>query len=464
MQKNLSEVKKTEALELDPRSALILKKLGEKRRQGDQVNDRFEVHLRDGKDVRANLPLSARNDLEEFKDKERGELTEILRIALAETVDPDKLEEAVGIAAKAAVNRATKRREDEIVGAYLDRRRQMGDVANENYMHDMIVDYLDRAMTSEEPEKELASTGVIFIDADGLKTVNDFSSYEAGDQFLRKVVEVLNNPNGSTRTKFKKRGIEEFIFTSIGGDEFGIILKADKAIDDELLAEVISDFQDEVSAIDMSNLINFKSEKFLLHFGGISEKEFGSYTSEKKVATLEKVKAKIPTGAKFYATFSAGGTNLLEAINDAAASTHDRRLDIRKDSYGTALEKIRAQAKQRANLLESTAKANYKNDLRHSGDPLDQFRAELLARSLEARNSIAAVRDMRAAIRDRINLEYVEIPDESTIRKTDPEETTKIRKMLNPSNLRISLEPGETFNMMEHTNKAPDVPNKKKKK
>lgn len=455
-------------LELDSETGKVLAALVLKRREGERVNDRFDVDERDCKAVRENLPLAAHEDIARFKYAERialsGELTE----ALSGFVDPEILLEIVGIATRVAVARASDRRSSEIVTSYLDRRRSMKDVANENYLNDIAVDCLDQAMISPEPEKALASIAFIFIDADGLKTVNDFSSYEQGDEFLRRIVEKLNDPRGPTRLKFAQRGVKEFTFASIGGDEFGFVIKAKEPISPGLLDEIIISFQDEVREINMADLINFKSDKFLLHFAGIGEKEFARYTPENKRLCLEAIRARIPEGASFYASFAAGGVTFLDALRNETISNHGKKLNVKKDSYGAALEKIRAQAKGIANNVESARKTDYKNSLRSSTNPADQFRAELLSRNLESRASLARIRDLKNEIRAKIfNAEFSIQFKESDRSEVDPAKVVEARKSLNPSNLVIDLDKlgeGESFNMMEHTLKPGKVPTAKKRR
>ncbi len=468
MRQNPRIVEDDTNLELNPETEKVLAALVRKRREGETVNDRFDVDKRDSKAIRDNLPLAAHDDIARFKDAERIALSGELAEALSGIVDPEILLEVVGIATRVAVTRASDRHSSEIRTADLDRRRSMTDIANENYLSDMAVDHLDRAMISADPEKALASAAFIFIDADGLKTVNDFSSYEQGDEFLRRIVEKLNDPRGPTRIKFAQRGVKEITFASIGGDEFGFVIKSEEPISPGLLDEIIISFQDEVREINMADLINFKSDKFLLHFAGIGEKEFAEYTPESKSLCLEAIRSRIPEGASFYASFAAGGVTFLDALRYETISKHGKKLDIKKDSYGAALEKIRAQAKGIANGIESARKTDYKNGLRNSMNATDQFRAELLSRNLESRASLARIRDLKNEIRAKIFNAEFDIQYKDTERRVvDPAKVVEARKSLNPSNLVIDLDQlqeGESFNMMEHTLKPGKVPATKKRR
>jgi diguanylate cyclase (GGDEF)-like protein len=57
--------------------------------------------------------------------------------------------------------------------------------------------------------RQRARAFLLFIDADGLKTVNDSLGHEAGDDMLRKLAQVL-------KTTFRKSDV----LARVGGDEF----------------------------------------------------------------------------------------------------------------------------------------------------------------------------------------------------------------------------------------------------
>jgi diguanylate cyclase (GGDEF)-like protein len=104
-------------------------------------------------------------------------------------------------------------------------------------LHDRLTGLPNRELISDRVEQLLARTrrnrtvgGVLFIDLDGFKNVNDTLGHPAGDQLLRAVAERLTTLLRQVDTVGR-----------LGGDEFIVLIDGDPYIAPELVAERILD-------------------------------------------------------------------------------------------------------------------------------------------------------------------------------------------------------------------------------
>lgn len=96
-------------------------------------------------------------------------------------------------------------------------RKQLEEKLRYQSTHDTMTNLFNRAFFDElienfDPEKS-PLTGIIIVDVDGLKEVNDQDGHKAGDQLLKKVARILSASFRSSDS-----------IARIGGDEFAILL------------------------------------------------------------------------------------------------------------------------------------------------------------------------------------------------------------------------------------------------
>ncbi len=138
---------------------------------------------------------------------------------------------------------------------------------------------------------------LISFDLNGLKAMNDLAGHQAGDELLQRVVIALTTGH-TTQTLKKFSGVDAFV-ASGGGDEFFVLLQG--ARDPEKL---LRGWQDEVRAIDCSDILDFMSPEITKQF----------------------VSTQIPEGFVFRPTIAGGYSTLAQALRmfsyDAEADFH----------------------------------------------------------------------------------------------------------------------------------------------
>ena len=320
------------------------------------------------------LPFDARERIQAKLEEERKEL-------LDEGIAEDVVNRLI---ARRAEKEALTFRE-----AYEDKRFFVGEnerMPKDEYAKMEIQDEMDKIFSNKPTVEDLQKIARLSFDANGLKAVNDLSaSHEKGTEFLRRIAEVFHNPDGPTRKWLKEKGISKILATAGGGDEYGVMLVADRPIDSETIAEAVRRFEDEVSALDVSDLVNLEDPEVLMRLGNISEGVFRRMSKEEQLAEIAKIKSSIPDGFKFRATVSGGGATLTEGMEYVLKETVplDKRFDPDKDSYRRALEKIMGGIWDLADKKAESAKREFKANLQDSKDPKERFYFQILGRTAE---------------------------------------------------------------------------------
>lgn len=363
-----------EAREMEPRVDIeaAIKTLRETRSRERGPEAKPESIIKGALDT---LPRAVRERLESKLDVERAEL-------IGEGVDE---ETAAKIVAKRAEREATTFRE-----AYEDKRFYVGKekerMPKDEYAKADIQDEIDTLLGDEPTKDDLKKLARLSFDANGLKAANDLSgSHEKGTEFLKRMADVFHNPTGPTRTWLKEQSVTKVLATTGGGDEYGVLLVAEKPIDADTLSEAIKRFEEEISATDVSDIVDFSDPEVLIRYAGVAPEEFRRMSKKEQADQLEKIKAQIPKGAEFRATVSGGGATLADGLERALGSAAGDRQIKEGEEYRRSLEKIMGGIFDVADENSVAEKSRFKEGLRRSENALDRFYSQLLARTAEAR-------------------------------------------------------------------------------
>ncbi len=285
--------------------------------------------------------------------------------------------------------------------AFEDKRFSVGKgerMPKDEYAKAEIQDEIDALFGDEPKVEDLKKIARLSFDANGLKAANDLSaSHEKGTEFLRRIAEVFHNPNGQTRKFLKEKGITKILATTGGGDEYGVMMIGEGPLPASVIAEAIKGFEDEVAALDVSDLVDFEDEGVLMRFGGVPESAAMRMDKKDREAKLKEIKSQIPQGAKFKATVSGGGATLADGLERALGESGDRGLKD-EEEYRRALQKIMGGIFDAADENAVRAKNEFKAHLRESADKREQFYSQLLARTAEAREMERKITDQAKEI------------------------------------------------------------------
>lgn len=359
------EKKETEPISLE--SAVEILRALRQKEQETKPEETVERALQE-------LPTDARERLQAKLNAEREDL-------LAEGID-----EAVAsrIIAKRAEKEALTFRE-----AYEDKRFTVGNnerMPKDAYAKAEIQDEMDKIFSNKPKKEDLEKIARLSFDANGLKAVNDLTaSHKKGDEFLRRIAKVFHDPEGPTRKWLKEKGVTKILATTGGGDEYGVMLVADQPISKEVIDEAIRRFENEVSAIPVSDLLDVEDPEVILRIGNVPDSEIKRMSKEERAAKVKEIKEKeIPEGFKFRATVAGGGATLAEGLKFALEEAKpDNRLYLDKDNYRRALEKIMGGIWDVADKKGADSKKTFKEMLNKSGDPKEKFYGLLLTRTAE---------------------------------------------------------------------------------
>ena len=237
--------------------------------------------------------------IENLKEKKQ-ECEDCTRFEILENIPPkmrNKVEERINMLEKAGVGdedvllKATEFFAKEVKTSYMDSRFE---TPNGTYLRMELVNRVDQMMEDEDVEEKLDTLGIISFDVNGLKAVNDINSHEAGDEYLEKIVDVLDD--GEVTKTLENNGVDTFLAAN-GGDEFAVVLdsKFDLTSGNRaLIGEIVEKYQREIKEIDCSDIIDFNDDEVRSKF--------------------KDLKLDIPESFEFMATISGGSCTLKEAL------------------------------------------------------------------------------------------------------------------------------------------------------
>lgn len=272
-------------------------------------------------------------------------------------------------------------RAEELRATYIDHRFE---VPNQSYLRLEMHRQIDQLIVGQSGIDDVDRLGFLNFDLNGLKSVNDISGHEAGNEFLKRAVNVFQN--GKTTKRLEDLGVNVF-FTTGGGDEFSILLRGKGDIvsgeGDELsiTEQALIDYQKEISKMDCSDLIDFTSKKVVDRFN----------------KTVD-----IPEGFHFRGTIAGGIATLREAVVSFAKFDHDKNYQQNLDELMGLLFDISNQR-----IMED--KKDIKEALAN-GDEFDRFLAKVYKRTEEAVMLETEVQELRDEI-ESLRVRLAELED-----------------------------------------------------
>lgn len=320
--------------------------------------------LENKENIKETLIEASFNSLKESKEKEEkdGEqnfpkiiekVPKDLRIELQEKFERFK---SYGLTEKQLVFELKKEVRD-LKAAYEDKRFE---IPNGSYLRYQMTHSVDLLVNDKINLTKIRGLGMINLDVNGLKAVNDIAGHEAGTEYLRRIVNVFTN--GHTTKDLEDHGINVFV-SSNGGDEFAIILSDDVNLTEVkegkiFINKILRYYQEEVASIDMSDLLDFSKPEVISKFEGIE----------------------IPKGYKFTGSIS-GGTSLLEEILvDEKIFPEIEAEDV---NYSEKLSRIISELFEKSDKRGKEDKEKFKKELDESDDKNKLFLSVLLKRNTE---------------------------------------------------------------------------------
>lgn len=254
--------------------------------------------------------------------------------------------------------------------------------------------YAEEEKPYEEIAADLRRSGKIFLDVNGLKAINDFSSHKKGDAFLEKLMDTLKN-NNIINAYIKEKGLQAEI-TREGGDEFSFLIKKTegelygKSGDEpEILIEFRKIIQEEIKKIDINDLIDFESPSVI------------SKLDDNGRAMFER--AKKESGGKFNFNISAAGGEC------TLAEVLDKYLEIRRTlkEHGDEPKRREQILNELMGLTQDLASVKMSKNKRINKSQLaegswsERFTAYLMMRTEESRELFQQIVSLKDEIKER---------------------------------------------------------------
>jgi GGDEF domain-containing protein len=300
--------------------------------------------------------------------------------------------------------------------SYADQRFEFiaEDGGSERLMKDVygkakVADWLEAMFkTDRVGSVELNCIGRLFFDANGLKAVNDLSgSHTKGDEYLKRIAQVFRSSDSNAVLFLKTLGQQVELVPVLGsGDEFALLIKSDRELEQVDLDHAVKLFQDEIEGLDVTDLVDFQQEDVRQKFAeGLIPKDF-------------KMRASASGGAALL------GSGLSHARIDHCPN---KRLTGQEKDIREMYFKIIGGLWDEADARAVDQKMKYKKQLASSDEENDRFYSQVLKRTEEARQMEQEINDLsevltrvdrqlnelRLLVRDTIKLANV-----STFEKT----------------------------------------------
>jgi len=275
---------------------------------------------------------------------------------------------------------------------FVEKRFTVGDnerILKEEYSKGKAIEWV-KALLDEQPKSlgDLDKIARLSFDANGLKAVNDLSgSHEKGTEYLKRIADVFHAKDTPARELAARMGVTEILPVTGGGDEFSIMIKADKPLRPEDLDGLLKEYSRAIDGLDVSDLVDFSDQDTQLRYLGISQKEFATYGEDKKRETLEQVRREIPAGFKMRASAGAGAATLREGYLNALRDPREGKRLTREDKdYDKVIAKMVGGTWDASDAAEMENKTSFKEALRSAdASPEDRFYSKVLARTTEVR-------------------------------------------------------------------------------
>lgn len=291
---------------------------------------------------------------------------------------------------------------------YQDRRFTVGEgehMLKKEYAKEQAIDWLNEALGEKPGLEDLQKVALLNFDANGLKAVNDLSgSHEKGTEYLRRIAEVFHDQDSQEALWLRSQGIEEILPVTAGGDEYSVMIKANRPIDPKVIDQAIRMYEAAIANVDVSDLVDFSSQEAKLRFLGISEQQFKLMGEEDRAKAMASFDAEMPAGFRMRASASGGGGTLYDGL--LAAIEHPTKPLNASDPFSRSAEKIVGGTWDAADKSALENKNVYKESLRAEGAaPADKFYSKVLARTSEARVQEAKIEAMAKEIREAQTME-----------------------------------------------------------
>ena len=258
--------------------------------------------------------------------------------------------------------------------------------------------FIDMLLSNDASLDDFKKVARISIDVNGLKAVNDLNrgDHSKGDIFLEIVARVIKDEQ--IIAIFKEQGVT-LIPTSDGGDEFGIVVTADYALDKNILDAIMRSVNEELlsseTTEEVQKTLDFKDESVVAAFGGFSQDEWKAKTREEKDIEIKRLE--VPKDFIFQARTSMGATTLYDTFLTMDGGKHEIR---REDNYEKILEKLMGGVFSKSDENMQEFKEEFKSSLMDSNDPKEKFLSLVYSRNESEREISRELDEMKKKLED----------------------------------------------------------------
>ncbi len=259
-------------------------------------------------------------------------------------------------------------------------------------------------MAENSSADSLSQFGWIMFDVNALRSFKDCTSHEHTTQFLRQMVCIFVDENGSTNRMLRTDGVKA-ITMAAGGDEFVLYMHSRIPLTPAYIEKVITSFQEEISSSrTLKAFLDFDDERVIKTYGLPSSshrKAFAQLTEAQQKQKLADIRSSLPE--KFIPSVAGGGATLAEGTA-WATERDDHDLDGAHESFQSLRGKIiqgtidLAEVRQKKNKeaalrrLEAEDPRSYAFRLRNGENrELQHQKDELAAQLAEIRARLDAV-------------------------------------------------------------------------